>query len=280
MTLYAAVGPATDVIIAAYGAAEGAGTSVGSLKDFKLTPSRAVEYGTHGAYRGARTDAYAHDPSYTATFVVDDATMANIAHALSHDSSGTDVLAGSAFTGSLTTYAVYVKGLTIGGVAKGIKMPKCVFSDPSEWAAGDEQQTWEITMEVLYDDTACGGAEFWNTYSSASDTTAPTISSVSPTDGTADVSCGTTYKWTWGEEIKSDDVDTSRYFLHSSSGVVVSGSVAIYNASATIVEFTPSASLGASGNCVYHAIATKGQRDLAGNRSTVTYSNEFTTCAS
>jgi len=280
MTLYAAVGPATDIKIGAYGAAEGASTSVGSMTDFKLTPSREVEYGTHGAYRNARTDAYAHTPAYAATFTVDDATKANLAYALSGDSSGTDVLAGSAFTGSLTTYVVYVKGLSIAGTAKGIKLNKCVFTDPSEWATSNEQQTWEITMEVLYDATACGGAEFWTTYDSATDTTAPTVSSFLPVDGATAVACGTTFRWTWGEEIMADDVDTSRYFLHSSSGVVVSGSVAVYNASATVVEFTPSGNLGASGNCVYHAIATAGQRDIAGNRSTVTYSTEFTTSAS
>lgn len=276
MTLYAMIGPATDVVVSAYGGAEGAGTSMGSVEDVTITSSGKTTFATHGAYYGAKVSAHESEPEVKVTLVCDNITAANLVQSLGGTASSNDIKRGHG-GGAVTAKTVYIRGLSIGGDSKGLKVYKAVPVHDGEIAMGYDSTKVKVTFEALYDETQTSGEEYYTTYATASDTTPPTISAVSPGNSSAsvDASVSTLVIWTFSESVKADDVTSEHFYVHNASGAVKSGSVAMYNASATQVAFTSASAWTASST--YSPCVIAGVRDLAGNKLAATSVTTFTT---
>jgi hypothetical protein len=89
------------------------------------------------------------------------------------------------------------------------------------------------------------------------DTIPPTVTSVLPADGSAEVDVNTNLGVTFSEAIDPSTINTSTFLLDSG----VTGSV-VYNTSSNIALFVPSAPLAS--NTSYNARLTTGVRDLVG----------------
>jgi hypothetical protein len=109
----------------------------------------------------------------------------------------------------------------------------------------------------------------------ASDTTAPTISSVTPTDGAAAQVVTVNVVWTFSSSIDPNTVTADNFILiNSTTGATVPASVT-YNPVNYQVTLDPTASLTAATKHI--AIVTTDVKDMAGNRLASTYSSDFTT---
>lgn len=105
----------------------------------------------------------------------------------------------------------------------------------------------------------------------ATDTTAPTVSSTSPANGSADVAMNSSISATFSEGMDASTINGTTFSLSGGSGSV-SGTVTCNGSTAT---FTPSSSL--SYNTTYTAMITTGAKDAAGNAVASSYSWSFTT---
>ena len=111
------------------------------------------------------------------------------------------------------------------------------------------------------------------TTGSVSDSTAPTVSSVSPEDGATSIAINATVSATFSEALDSTTVTSSTFTLSQGSNSV-SGTV---NYGSNAATFTPAANL--SGNQQHTATLTTGVKDAAGNALESNHSWSFTTGA-
>jgi hypothetical protein len=109
-------------------------------------------------------------------------------------------------------------------------------------------------------------------FTTAADTTAPTVSNVTPTDGATDVALAATLTASFDEALDCSTVSASSFTL--SDGSSVSGSVGCSGSEAT---FTPAAELAYS--TTYTATLTTAVSDSVGNSLETAYSWSFTTAA-
>lgn len=114
---------------------------------------------------------------------------------------------------------------------------------------------------------------------SGGDTTAPTVSSVSPAAGATGIPVSTTVSATFSEGMLASSLTTSTVTLRNPSNQVVAATVA-YNATTLTATLTPSAAL--AGNTVYTARilgGASGAKDAAGNALAADFTWTFTTTA-
>ena len=122
---------------------------------------------------------------------------------------------------------------------------------------------------------ALASSSSWNfTTSSAPDTTAPTISSTSPTSGADNVSVSANITITFSESMDSSTINTSNITVTDSSGNSVSGVVSYSN---NIATFNPTSDLGYL--TVFTVTTGIGVQDTSGNALASSSSFSFTTAA-
>src|SRR5665213_1034068 len=106
--------------------------------------------------------------------------------------------------------------------------------------------------------------------------TAPTVTSVSPTNG-ASVGCGTTIiNATFSESMNASTINASTFILTGPNNATVSGQVT-YSSPNNTATFTASTPLAQS--TTYTATITTGAKDLYGNALATNYVWSFTTTA-
>ncbi|MEO6828222.1 MAG: Ig-like domain-containing protein, partial [Acidobacteriaceae bacterium] len=106
--------------------------------------------------------------------------------------------------------------------------------------------------------------------------TPPTVTSVSPPNGTS-VGCGTTVvNATFSESMNSSTINATTFTLAGSHGVTVAGQVS-YSPSNNTASFTLSAPLAQ--NTTYTGTITTGAKDLYGNALAANYVWSFTMTA-
>lgn len=110
--------------------------------------------------------------------------------------------------------------------------------------------------------------------SSAADTTAPTIASVSPADAATGVAVGANIVVTFSEAMRADTMNTSNIFVAKDDGTIVAGTLT-YNSGTFAATFDPTSNLAAVSN--YNVIVTTGCRDAAGNALANPSVTQFTT---
>jgi hypothetical protein len=106
------------------------------------------------------------------------------------------------------------------------------------------------------------------------DTTLPTVSSVSPTNGASGVSMGTTVTVTFSEPMNAATVNATTITLQDGSGAGVGATVS-YNAATFAAVLTPNSALAALST--YAVGVSTGVKDVAGNALGGAFSSSFTT---
>ena len=114
------------------------------------------------------------------------------------------------------------------------------------------------------------------TTAAAPDTTPPTVTSTSPTNGSTCVSTETRLSATFSETLLSSTVNASTFLLNDSSNNPVAGTVRL-DGFAGEAEFVPNGMLADSSD--YTATLTTGLADAAGNHLGADYTWAFTTQA-
>ena len=110
-----------------------------------------------------------------------------------------------------------------------------------------------------------------------SDTTAPTVSSTTPSSSATGVNVGTTVTATFSEAIDTTTINNTTFVLQDANNTLVSATVT-YNSANKTATLTPSSSL--TGSTTYTATitgGTSGVKDLAGNALAANYTWSFTT---
>jgi hypothetical protein len=119
--------------------------------------------------------------------------------------------------------------------------------------------------------TGCGGSGGGNN-NTERDTTAPTVSSTSPSDGTTSVAVYSAVILTFSEEMDPATITTATVTLEDADSDTVAGSV---TSSGTTATFTPAENL--ESNTTFTLSVSTGAEDLAGNGLESAYSFSFTT---
>jgi hypothetical protein len=265
----------SDVLIGAYGAAIGACTSLGGCEEAEMVASAAASYATD--HTGRKRKGYESDKNYQINLVgLTAIAKQNLAYAIG-GTVATDEINSTGSAAIMTEYTCYITGMFSDGGLHTLHAFKVLIPTDGAWKQSKEQTKLDLTLELMYDTTA---SLFWETTAGATDTTPPTVSTVSPADGTTAVAKAATtlVVWTFSEAIRSEDVTAANFFvLAALDAAVVAGTVAVSDALNKEVTFTPTGAYGAT--TAYVAVANKGVRDVAGNAMAAQHVTDFVTGA-
>jgi len=117
-----------------------------------------------------------------------------------------------------------------------------------------------------------------STFTTIADTTPPTITNTSPTNGATNVAVTSVVTVTFSEDMDGTTINGTTFTLKTTVGSVAVAGTVSYNAATRIATFTPSANLLA--NTSYTATilgGASGAKDLAGNSLAVNATFSFTT---
>lgn len=271
--------------IGAVGAAEGACVDVGSIR--KVTFSTSTEIKTATAHnRNDQVVLRKKGPvSATLTLELEEITTANLARVLGCETDSEGRLYEASGNTDIPEFSGYFEGFEINGEACKLHIVRASADPSGEVTLDGEQQVLTLQCQLMpYDSstfTMPTSGDAYDTYAflpDVADTTAPTISSVTPADGATGVAkaATTVVVWAFSEAIRSEDVTAERFFVHDDSGNVKAGTLSV-NGAGTEVTFTPGAAWAATTD--FHAVVVAGVRDVAGNRLAATSVTQFTTGA-
>ena len=136
---------------------------------------------------------------------------------------------------------------------------------------------YTATVNVGVKDVAgnpMAAARVWSFTTAAADTTAPTVTAISPANGATAVSPATQVTATFSEPMEATTINGSNVQLRLPSTDLVAATVA-YNVTTRVVTLTPSVAL--TGSTVYTATITTGVKDVAGNSLAASRVWAFTT---
>jgi hypothetical protein len=134
--------------------------------------------------------------------------------------------------------------------------------------------TYTATLTTALSDSAgnnLASAYSWS-FTTAAETTPPTVSGVTPADGATDVARDTNVSATFDEDIFASTVDNASFSLTGDNAV--SGTVS-FDGTTNVATFTPQSDLGLL--TTYTATLTTDITDLAGNALAGDYNWSFTT---
>lgn len=274
---YQVVQRVSAVKVGAYGALEGACTSVGGVESLTYRYTETPEHGTSAAAGGARVIGAGFEPAFEFEFTGDEITLTNLAFIMRGTVDTNDMeIVGTG--GAFTKKAVFVNGMAADDRQKTLHIPAAVLLPDAEVVYEAAQHKYTLKGVGYYDATATYTAKLTD---AVADTTPPTISSTSPADGATGVAkaASTTVIWTFDEAIQSADVIAAKFFVHKDDGSIVAGALTI-NSTNTIVTFTPSGAWDATTK--HHTVVvggTGGVKDTAGNALAATAVTDFTTAA-
>ncbi|BAY31536.1 Ig domain protein group 1 domain protein [Nostoc carneum NIES-2107] len=128
---------------------------------------------------------------------------------------------------------------------------------------------------------ALAANSIWSFTTAAADTTPPTVTATTPSNGATNVSIATTVTATFNEAIDAATINSSTLELRNSANSVVTATVT-YNAASRTATLTPTSPLATS--TTYTATVKGGTtdprvKDLAGNALAANFSWTFTTSA-
>jgi hypothetical protein len=109
----------------------------------------------------------------------------------------------------------------------------------------------------------------------AGDTTAPTVSSFTPANGSGSVADGSALTITFSKAMAPASISSTTFTLTSAPGAVAAAGAVTLNAAGTVATFTPTAHM--TNDTVYTATLTTGAKDVAGNPLAANSTWTFTT---
>ncbi|MES2885025.1 MAG: Ig-like domain-containing protein [Pseudomonadota bacterium] len=180
-------------------------------------------------------------------------------------------------TGSSLTLACPAGTPTTGTVAYAASSNSASFTPGS---ALPTNTSCTVTLSTAARDVAGNtlAAPFTSTFTTAAapDTTAPTVSSIFPANGTAGVAVNTAITASFSEAIAPASITTASFSLACPTGAAITGTVS-YAMNGNVASFTPSNPLPSSTTCT--ATVSTAVRDLSGNALAAPFTWSFTTSA-
>jgi hypothetical protein len=151
-------------------------------------------------------------------------------------------------------------------------------NDPTSTKQNVNSQTGLVVLAA-----ASVNARYWhahinlgNTPPGGGDTSAPTVTAVSPNDQATGVAVGTNVTGTFSEAMDATTINGTTVTLKNAAGAAVAAGVA-YDATNRIVSLDPNADLAAS--TAYSASISTGAKDTSGNALATAKTWTFTTAA-
>jgi hypothetical protein len=114
----------------------------------------------------------------------------------------------------------------------------------------------------------------WSFTTGAEDTTPPTVTTMSPTDGASDVAVGSAVTATFSEPMNADSIDATSFELRDAGNALVPATVT-YDALTRTAKLTPADALSLQSS--YDATLTAAITDVAGNALVTDFTWSFTT---
>ncbi|MHB0874569.1 MAG: Ig-like domain-containing domain [Anaerolineae bacterium] len=269
---------AAEVLVGAYGAAQGACTSIGSTEGGVMLTVGTEMHDIEVDQSKVPIDSKLSKRTAKVTTQMAESTLANLALAMALP---TTAVAGEVLSVGLQepeSKTIFIIGPGPDSKTRTIHIFKAKVTGSPEMAYKKEGKT-VIPVEVtaVADLTQTDGQELLTITDAAEDTTAPTVSSTSPVDTGTDVLVTANVEWTMSEDLDESTVNTDNvYVIKATDGTVVAGAVS-FSAATDKVTFNPTASLGAS--TAYIAVLTTAVKDLAGNKLAAASVVNFTTAA-
>lgn len=255
---------AAEVLVGAYGAAQGACTSIGSTDGGVMLTVGNEYHEVEVDQSKAPIDSKLEKRTAKLTCDMAEATLANLALAMALP---TTALSGSTVSVGLQepeNKTIYIIGPAPDGAVRTIHVFKAKVSGSPEMAYQKNDKTVvPLEISAIADTAQSTGQELMTITDAAEDTTAPTVSSSDPADASAAHPVADNIVWTMSEAMDAGSINTSTvYVLKADDGTVVGGAVSYDNTDKKII-FDPTTSLASS--TAYIAILTTGVRDLAHN---------------
>lgn len=269
------VGPA-EVKVGAYGAAEGACTSIGATDGGVMVASELEFFDVEVDQANNEIDSKLVRRRLRFSTDMAQATLANMALAMG--------LPASAVSGSTLSVGLQLpehKTLwIIGPGPDGTVLKYHIFKGKVQGSSEasfrkNEKTLIPIEITAIADLTQASGQELATVVTVADDTTAPTVSSTNPLDAATGVAVSANVEWTMSESMDAASINAhSVYLIKASDGAVVAGAVS-YTESTKKIVFDPTGNLDAG--TAYIAVLTTMVRDLAYNRLAAANVINFTT---
>jgi len=269
---------AAEVLVGAYGAAQGACTSIGST-DGGVTLTVGNEYHDVEVDQ-SKVPIDTKLDKRTATLACDmaEATLANLTLAMALP---TTALSSSTISVGLQepeNKTIYIIGPAPDGAVRTIHVFKAKVTGSPEMAyRKDEKVIVPLEITAIPDFTQGAGKELMTITDAAEDTTAPTVSSSDPADGDNAHPKADSIVWTMSESMDAGSINgRTVYVIKATDGTVVAGTIA-YTEADKKITFDPTSNL--DGTTAYIAVLTTGVRDLAHNYLAAPSVLNFTTTA-
>ena len=156
-----------------------------------------------------------------------------------------------------------------------ITATRAVLADNSGLVFSDEDHTEiEVTLDLMCD----SNGKAFTMSEATTDSTAPTVASVTPVDGASDQAITVDIEIEFSESMKSTTVlDSSNIMLIDTDGDAAVAATLSYDDGTYTVTLNPDASL--SNSTTYTVIVTTAVEDAAGNNLAATFVSDFTTIA-
>jgi len=269
---------AAEVLVGAYGAAQGACTAIGSTDGGVMLATGVETHDTEIDQSKAPIDSKLDKRTVVVTCDMAEATLANMALAAGLPVSAVSGSKLSVGLQELDAKTIFIIGPGPEGKTRTIHIFKAKVSGSSEMAYRKNEKT-VVPLEItaMADTTQTAGSELYTMDDVAPDTTPPTVSSSVPADAEAAHPKANPVIWTMSESIDAGSVSLHNvYVIKATDGTVVAGAVA-YSDVDKKITFTPTAAFGAATD--YIAVLTTSIRDLAYNRLAAASVIDFKTAA-
>ena len=269
---------AAEVLVGAYGAAQGACTSIGSTDGGVMLTVGNEYHDVEVDQSKVPIDTKLDKRTAKLSCDMAEATLANLALAMALP---TTALAGSTVSVGLQepeNKTIYIVGPAPDGKVRTIHVFKAKVTGSPEMAyQKDEKVVVPLEITAIPDFEQSTGQELMTITDAADDTIAPTVSSSDPADDDAAHPKADPIVWTMSKSMDASSVNLHNvYVIKATDGMVVAGTVA-YTEADKKITFTPAAALSAT--TAHIAVLTTAVRDLAHNRLAAASVLNFTTSA-
>lgn len=257
----------------AVAAAEGACLDLGSIAKVEFGYERDTYEATAANLGDAVVEQELGPTKCSLKLTLQEFTRANVARALGTTGDETGIAENPSNTP--VYFSGYFHGFKIEGVphllhiVKGAIKPSALMG-----LGGSDQKELEVEVTVMADPDSAFGYKIYKFIPDVADTTAPTISTISPAAGATNVAKAVTTPVvvTFSEAVRAEDVSDKTVQVFASTGAIKAGSLATVGA---VVTFTPTTAWAAT--TAYTVVVVRGIRDVAGNALAATTVSTFTT---